>query len=142
MKSGFIKAFSHDEDAVLVADFISKEFSKIVPNGHNNEYKISALLADMMFYEVGMDAVSYPSVKLGGQAGMNVAIRPDVVDKKLRLIDIADQCYYKNGQQGIIRIESIYDLKSSNYLSSRHLSDFDICRMIHINNIDELKLVE
>lgn len=92
LRQYFIDEFSDNDEALFISDFIEGEFSKRVPNGHDNEYKISAILTDILFNKFDFEAVAYPSVKLGGQAGLNLAIRPDVADSKLTLLKIADQC--------------------------------------------------
>ena len=56
--------------------------------------------------EYNYEAIAYPSVKFNGQIGLNLAIRPDVVDSKLELFRILELCYYKNAAKGIFRIDN------------------------------------
>ena len=95
----------------------------------------------MLLHGFGFEAIAYPSVKLGGQAGLNMAIRPDVADSKLALFNIADQCYYKNAGHGIIRIESIYDVNNQCEQHAFQLSDSDLCIQLDIQSIDDLPLI-
>lgn len=141
LRQDFINKHNDDEEALFVSDFIVDEFSKKVTRGHDNEYKISALYTDMLLYGAGFEAVAYPSVKLGGQAGLNIAIRPDVADSKLTLFRIAEQCYYKNAGHGTIRIESIYDVINQSEHPGFQLSDTDLCRHLGIQSIYDLPLI-
>lgn len=142
IRNDFISTFSNNSMALKIADFIEQEFSKRVANGNEEEYLLSATIADMLLYDYGFEAVVYPSVKLGGQAGMNIAIRPDVADEKLRLLNIADQCYYKNGDEGMVRIESIYDMFQDNYKPFHQISDEQLCNVIKVNDLKELNIIE
>lgn len=141
LRQNFINKHNDDEEALFVSDFIVEEYSKKVVSGHDNEYKISAIFADMLLYEAGFEAVAYPSVKLGGQAGLNIAIRPDVADSKLTLLNIADQCFYKNAGHGTIRLESIYDVIRKYERPAFQQSDSDLCRYLGILSIDDLPLI-
>lgn len=84
-----------------LAYFISYEFSKNVTD--SNEYLISATIASeiCMVY----DGIVFPSVQLGGQAGLNIAIPPIISNKKLRFVRTLRQTLYKNGAKSIIRLE-------------------------------------
>ena len=140
-RQDFIDTYYNNEEALLVSDYIVEEYSKSVPSGHDNEYKISALLTDKLLNKCGFEAVAYPSVKLGGQAGLNIAIRPDVADSKLKLLNIADQCYYKNAEHGLVRIESIYDVVNELFSPVHQQSDFEVCKQIGVQFIDDLPLI-
>ena len=62
------------------------------------EYIITATIAEMLMYASRCDGVMYPSVQAEGDYGMNVALRPDVADTKLRLADVREMKYVqKNG---------------------------------------------
>lgn len=140
LRQDFTDKFSDNDEALFISDFIEGEFSKRVPNGHDNEYKISAILTDMLFNK--FEAVAYPSVKLGGQAGLNIAIRPDVADSKLTLLKIADQCYYKNAEYGTVHIESIYDVINGYEQPVHQQSDSDLYKQLGISSINELPLIK
>lgn len=142
IRNDFISKFSNNSEMLKIADFIEQEFSKRVSNGNDEEYLLSATIADMLLYDYGFEAVAYPSVRLGGQAGMNIAIRPDVADEKLRILNIADQCYYKNGDEGMVRIESIYDIVQDNYKTFHQISDKQLCNVIKVNDLKELNIIE
>lgn len=86
-----------------LAYFINSEFSKIVTS--SSEYLISATIASDIVSTPEFDAIVFPSVQLGGQAGLNIAISPTVVNKKLRFIRTLSQTLYKNKGKSIIRIE-------------------------------------
>ena len=50
--------------------FISNEFSKIVTD--NKEYLISATISSDIINNTEIDGIIFPSVQLGGQAGLNI----------------------------------------------------------------------
>lgn len=64
-------------------DYIASEFAK-KDIKEDYEYMISAWYSQII-YDSCYDGVAYPSVKMGG-AGMNVAIKPESVNEKLKLI--------------------------------------------------------
>ena len=111
IKANFLAKFSGDLDVLNIAEFVEHEFSKKVQAGNESEYLLSASIADSLLYSFDFEAVAYPSVKFGGQAGLNIAIRPDVVDSKLQLLNIVEQCYYQNGTNAILRQELVFDIK-------------------------------
>ncbi|MEN6306374.1 MAG: hypothetical protein ABFD91_01355 [Anaerohalosphaeraceae bacterium] len=79
---------------MLIRQFFSDEFTKIVPRGQGYLYKTSVAIAEQHFQSDMFDALLYPSVAMKGYAD-NLAIKPPVVDKKLVLkraeyIDIKD----------------------------------------------------
>lgn len=141
LRKDFIDVFSNSDMALYISNYIEGEFSKRVPSGHDNDYKISATLTDMLLNDFGFEAVAYPPVKLGGQAGLNLAIRPDVADSKLKLQNIADQCFYKNAKHSILRIESIYDVVKKRTYPAHQMSDSELCNQIYIHSIDDLPLI-
>lgn len=60
---------------------LNGEFAKMVAKGHEEEYAITANVCHKILHErtyrgMPVDAVIYPSVKTGGQAGVNIAIHP------------------------------------------------------------------
>lgn len=81
------------QNDIDLARFISSEFSKKVKEPC--EYLISATLSDIIINEFGYDAVIFPSVPFRGQAGLNIAISPNAVDKKLRFKNIVGAKLYK-----------------------------------------------
>lgn len=76
--------------------YVASQFSKPVTEDY--EYIITATIAEMLMYASRCDGVMYPSVQAVGDHGMNVALRPDVADTKLRLADVREMIYVqKNG---------------------------------------------
>lgn len=69
----------------------------------SNEYLISATIASEICKVY--DGIVFPSVQLGGQAGLNIAIPPIISNKKLRFVRTLRQTLYKNGAKSIIRLE-------------------------------------
>lgn len=137
------KAKVHTAEENECVKFLEDQFSKNVEVGHPWEYKISAIVSDLLLYRDRFDAVAYPSVKLGGQAGLNFAIRPDVADSKLELLDITEQCFYKNGKHCSIRTGAIYDVKECRYRQSLfQSSDKEIAMSLGVEDINDLPIVE
>lgn len=87
------------EQGKLMMDFIASEFAKKEIRG-DFDYIISALFTERII-EKGFDGVIYPSVR-AEEKGMNVAIRPSVVDGKMRLEGVVECQVYKQGSEIII----------------------------------------
>lgn len=118
----------YDEFKILLeyeeyARFVAAEFSKPVENDY--EYLISAAIADAYVHQSNFDGVMYPSVRIGGQAGMNIALRPDVADSSLTLQNVGELVYYKNGEQGIVIVDKLANLQSWNYFDSPAKPDIE-----------------
>jgi hypothetical protein len=66
-------------------NFVASEFSKEDASSEEDyKYLISAWFSKVCC-DLGYDGVAYPSVRAGG-SGLNVAIKPEAVDKKMKLI--------------------------------------------------------
>ncbi len=90
----------YQEDAIVLHDYLSKEFSKHVPEKVDYQYKISSIYSRRAT-ELGADGILYPSVKLKG-AGLNIALTPDCVDSKMTL-EYAVKCkVYKKSDRVIL----------------------------------------
>lgn len=98
------------------ARFVAAEFSKPVENDY--EYLISAAIADAYVHLSNFDGIMYPSVRIGGQAGMNIALKPDVADSSLALLKVGELLYYKNGEHEIVIVDKLAELQSWNYFDS------------------------
>lgn len=140
-KANFLAKFSGDFDMLNIAEFVKHEFSKKVQTGNESEYLLSASIANDLLYSYGFEAVAYPYVKFGGQAGLNIAIRPDVVDSKLQLLNIVEQCYYQNGTNAILRHELVFDIENIVCTPINKTTDAKLCTILNINKIAELKLI-
>lgn len=81
--------------------YVASQFAKLVNNDF--EYIISATVAEMLMYASGMDGVMYTPVQAAGDYGMNVAIRPDVADSKLKLTDVSEMEYVQADGKGKLR---------------------------------------
>jgi hypothetical protein len=68
-------------------DYLSREFSNLGRLGSETPtYPVSAIAAEVTC-DMGFDGISYPSTRCDGR-GVNVAIRPNVVDATLRCIKV------------------------------------------------------
>lgn len=74
------------KDIDISAKYFAKEFSKQNEDGFDYNYLISAIFTEVVTTDHAFDGVMYPSVQTGGQLGFNVAITPDAVDKKMKLV--------------------------------------------------------
>lgn len=74
------------KDIDISAKYFAKEFSKKNEDGFDYNYLISAIFTEVVTTDHVFDGVMYPSVQTGGQLGFNVAITPDAVDKKMKLV--------------------------------------------------------
>lgn len=81
--------------------FVAAQFVKMV--SYDYEYIISATIAEMIMYASKADGVMYPPVQAAGDYGMNVALRPDVADGKLRLTDVSEMEYVQENEKGNLR---------------------------------------
>ena len=97
-----LREFSIDirKKAKRISNFLSSEFSKCVSENENYKYLISALITQR-FLNRGFDGVLYPSVR-SMKLGLNVAIKPEVVDRHLQLISVLDCIVYKRNDKVII----------------------------------------
>ena len=54
----------------------------------------------------------YPSTRMGGQAGMNIALKPEEADSSLDLKNVGELAYYKNGVKGFVKVEKVLNLQT------------------------------
>lgn len=137
LRSLFVKNHQNDysEESVEVARYISKEFSKVVVD--NRDYLISSTLANDVIHGMGYDGIVYPSVQLGGQAGLNIALSPTVADAKLYFLRVLENCYYKQNRHGIVRIERASE-HGTPFLEVDNIPDEYICKELGINSLEDL----
>lgn len=133
----FHKKGKSTEDIKNLARFISVEFSKQIVS--SREYLITSTITSDIVKFMGFDGIVYPSVQLGGQGGLNIALTPTAVDEKLTFIRAFNQTLYKNGSKSFIRIESKYEKGKVNQI--RHATDFEIAQSIGLKNIYSLPLI-
>lgn len=139
LRALFIKNHQNDYslESVELARYISKEFSKLVVD--NYEYLISATLANDCIHGMGYDGIVYPSVQLGGQAGLNIALSPAAVDAKLDFFRVLEHGYYKNKEQGIVRIERV-SINGQPFQMVENITEECICEKLNISRIDDLRI--
>lgn len=106
------------------ARFVADEFSKPVNNDY--EYLISAAIADAYVHQTNFDGIIYPSVRIGGQAGMNIALKPEIADSSLLLHNVGELVYYKNGERGIVVVDKLANIETWNYFDSPSRPPLDI----------------
>lgn len=132
------------EEQIRLSRLINHEFTKTVDD--SREYLISASIAHDIFYKikssngVGLDAIIYPSVPVRGEGGLNVIIRPDVVDHCLRMNLILELSHYKNSATSLLTIDSV---RSSTFklLEKRGCDESQICHELQISSIKELPVI-
>ncbi|MCB0518611.1 MAG: RES domain-containing protein [Lewinellaceae bacterium] len=87
------------ELALLQLDFFSSEFAKKVEN--NNDYKVSVAYTDLMLNGKGFAGITYPSVQ-SGHKGQNIVLKPEIVDKHLKLTLAGTLMIYKNKMKTVV----------------------------------------
>lgn len=125
---------SSDEEKEI-SKFISSEFAKKVNS--NNEYLISATIATDIVKDMGFDGIVYPSVPMGGQAGLNIAIASKAVNRKLRFRRTLEQTLYKNRGQSFVRLEKADGKK----IPHKQFPDSIIEKELNIESIFDLPIV-
>jgi hypothetical protein len=65
----------------LVNEFLSQEFTKIVPAGKEDLYKISIAIAEKLFSDDRFDGLLYPTISMKANAD-NLALKPRYIDEK------------------------------------------------------------
>lgn len=119
------------------ARFVANEFSKLVDFDY--DYLISAAISDAYINDTKLDGIAYPSVRLGGQAGMNIALKPEVADDVLMLEKTAEMTYYKNGAHGLCIVNRVSDMQTWSYSNCPYPSDSEIAQHIHVEMLKELE---
>lgn len=125
---------SSDEEKEI-SKFISSEFAKKVNS--DNEYLISATIATDIVKDMGFDGIVYPSVPMGGQAGLNIAITPKAVNRKLKFRRTLEQTLYKNRGQSFVRLEKADGKK----IPHKQCPDSLIEKELNIESIFDLPIV-
>lgn len=117
--------------------FVAEEFSKVVENEY--DYLISAAIADAYVNRVKFDGIAYPSVRMGGQVGMNLALKADIADERLMLYRTAEMTLYKNGEKSLAVIDRVSDMQSWNYNDTLQNENIDVLAHIGVSDLAELE---
>ena len=86
---------------------------------------------------MNFDGIVYPSVPMGGQAGLNIAITPKAVNRKLRFRRTLEQTLYKNRDQSFVRLEKA----EGKNLPYKQFPDFIIEKELNIESIFDLPII-
>jgi hypothetical protein len=81
--------------SIEISEFLANEFAKSTIT-HHTDYTISATYSEMI--SDAYDGILYPSVRLAGE-GINIALKPEIVDKKLKFIGASECRVYKNKKE-------------------------------------------
>ena len=93
------------EDAKLIGEFISEEFTKKEIKSHH-DYKISAAIAELKFRNTNTASILYPSVRTD-YLGTNIAIRGHLIEDLLELKQAALCDAYSVDGKGSLDIVAI-----------------------------------
>lgn len=99
--SDSLKAVNQEERKLHIdlnnclADIFSKPSSE-------NIYRFTSAYANILF-KSGYDAIIYFSVKTNGQYGLNIAVKPVVVDSKMQLLKTESCKLMRNGKEAVIK---------------------------------------
>lgn len=97
------QTFPEEHDKVIeLLNFLADEFS-INTQGDQNKYKISCAFAQLAFES--SDGIVYPSLQRNFE-GLNFALKPEVVDKKLRLTTATNDKFKKEGEKSYQHFET------------------------------------
>jgi hypothetical protein len=118
------------ETSLKATAFLGEQFAKPVKRGKDYNYLISAICSEWMT-EKGFDGVLYPSVKMDGD-GINVAITPEAVSGKIKLIHVAECYLYVNKKQLFLGNDTIGQIDDSGKISyeqapKEYYSSLDEC---------------
>ena len=83
-----------------ISNYLSSEYSRCVNQNENYKYLVSSLIT-LRFLENGFDGVLYPSIR-SMKLGLNVAIKPEVVDERMELISVLECDVHKRSKKAII----------------------------------------
>lgn len=105
--------------------YVTEQYAKVVESSKDYDYIISATIADMLMNVSRVDGVMYPSVPALGQFGMNVALRHDVADQKLRLHEVNEIEYKQQNGEGRLSFlrKAIPDVVDSRGLKKWHYTN-------------------
>jgi hypothetical protein len=75
-----------------IRSFLAREFMRIVPRGHEDQFKLSIAIAEMLMVSERIDGVIYPSIAgdgTGSGGGTNMALKPSAADR----LFVAETCW-------------------------------------------------
>lgn len=106
-REAYLKKSALSEEQKMLMRELNKEFTKQVPRGAESEYYTTAMLCYKLMYErtiegQSIDAIVYPSVHTQGQAGLNIAIHPDVADNSLMLDRVLEAKLHVKGMNAYL----------------------------------------
>lgn len=131
---------SEQKDWEDIAGFLSHQFYKRVPDGHDYEYKITANLSSIIHrLPYSYDGIAYPSERTNGILGLNVALFPEAADRSLCFCRKAKQVLYKNKDIVIPRIEGYAEDVSAEFAKTFHFSDEELFQRLKIRDFGELR---
>lgn len=126
------------KDEKNLAEFVSKEFSKTVTESY--EYLISATIATDILTDTDFDGIVFPSVMLGGQAGLNIALTTKAVNKKLSYVRAIEHSLFKNGGKTLVRIEYATERDGSKKNHCQY-PNFVVEKELNIKSVNDLHLM-
>lgn len=124
-----------------VGRVIDREFCKDVEDCR--DYLITATLTHDMLSDSGedFDAVIYPSVKTRGDLGLNIAIKLDAADSKLRLHHVIDQTHYRYKDNSFVWLDKGYDA-NHHLIPSAPLTDDILFEKTGFRNTHDFPIVK
>jgi hypothetical protein len=89
----FAKSNPEQKNSTIeISEFLGNEYAKL-PIEKHTDYMHSAIYSQLVTEK--FDGVIYPSVRMAGE-GINVAIKPETVDDKLKFLGASECTIYKN----------------------------------------------
>lgn len=127
------------EDFFKINFFFANEFAD-----PKSDYFWSAIFTEVLC-EHGFEGVIYPPVRADGLLGMNVAIRPNIVDEKLKFRTGAECTIFKNKMRCYIPVSRYIEINNNQELvyTDAHQSSLEEClEKVDCRFLDELPQVK
>lgn len=135
-----INKFPNQEENLKVMRFLSEQFFKPVEECNSYKYKISANLVSIiriLFPDV--DGIIYPSGRVSGQFGVNVALFPHVADTSICFLKKAKLGLYKHHDIIVSRIEGYAEDIAQKFDDTLQFSDDILCQLLNVPSLIDLK---
>ena len=110
-------------DAIALAKAMSLELSKEFLDGGTQYFIIANFVHWFLSNNKEFDGIIYPSVQLKGE-GLNIAIKPNVAEQKLRFMAAAEYDLYKRGLEA--KLVKVSTAKVDLYGDLQYIKDCDI----------------
>lgn len=135
-----ISKLPHKDENLQVIRFLSEQFFKPVDEYNSYKYKISANLVSIIrILFPNIDGIIYPSGRVGGQFGVNIALFPHVADTSIYFFRKAKLGLYKHQDIIVSRIEGYTEDIAEKFDNTLQFPDEILCKMLDISSLSDLQ---